>query len=140
MIGRARFRQLLVGSYWLYADASLEHPLSVSLVGAKPALLPGISGALEVEGEIDAKGLADHQPLSGSVELDRWRPLGARYALETRSNEGRPLRLVASKQVSLREPLWSASIVRGELLEEGPVARVELRIDYRRQLRSLVWG
>lgn len=142
MIGRTRFGQVLVGSYRLATDPRLEHPLSVRLDGTKAALLPGVSAPIEVEGEIDARGLADSKALSGRVRLDPWRPFAAHYELDFSSNDGAAMVLRASKKLTLRDPLWSSSTVRGEIFDDRgrAVARLELRIDYRRELRKWVLG
>lgn len=140
MIGRARFRQTLVGSFREVAAGSAERPICLELEAAEPALLPGLRREIAVRGRCDAKGLADARPLTGRVLLGAWSPFAAEYRLETSSNQGLPLAVFARRKLSLREPLWSASTVSGELSDgEGRrLASLELRIDFRREIRRWV--
>ena len=139
MIRRFNFRQTLVGSYRPFGDASIDRPLAVTLVAARPRLLPPASGRLDVIGEIDAPGLADSRPLSGTLEAPRFRLGVSRYELSFDANDGSRLALRASREPSLRQPVFSLSRVAGTIVDDaGHVLwDVELRLDYRDSLSRL---
>jgi len=135
MIALSRFRQTLVGSYRLGGD-DRERPLSLEIAQSQASLLPKLGGGLAVEGQIDAKGLADRRAVRGRVLLDRWMPLRSRYELELEANDGAKLTLSGERRPEARTPFWSASTVGGEIRDSNGavVARFELRIDYRQGL------
>ncbi len=135
MIALSRFRQSLVGSYRL-ADDDREQPLTLEIAATQPSFLPKLAGGLAVEGEIDAKGLADRRKVSGRVVLEPLIPFANRYELELVATDGRRLHLTAERRPDARSPFSSASTVHGEIRDAARlvVARFELRLDYRRGL------
>jgi hypothetical protein len=141
VIGLSRFRQSLTGSYRAPGDLA-EHPLSLELRGLRSSLIPGLHGQIQVEGEIDAKGLAGRQPVQGAVELQRLFPFAASYSLVFRADDGRELRLVGQRKPAWPELLYSASRVSGRVVDsEGrEVAKLELRLDFRREISRWVQG
>jgi hypothetical protein len=139
MIGLSRFRQSLSGSLKLPDDAT-ERPLAVELRGVRPALVPGLGGAVEVEGRIAARGIAEDQPVRGVVRFRRLTPLAAGYSLSFRSDDGRPLELTAERRANWSELVFSASRVTGQIVDADGrlVASFELRLDFRRDLSRWV--
>lgn len=140
MIRLARFHQELVGSYQLTSEPGRERPLSVELGGLGETLVPGLGGPIEVRGRIDAKELADDRAIEGRVELHPWLPFTARYELSFSSNDGSPLSLAAERRAELSNLVFSASRVKGRILdaERNPIGSFELRIDFRRDISRLV--
>jgi hypothetical protein len=140
MIRRFNFRQTLVGSYRPVGDTRVDRPLALTLVAARPRLLPPASGKLDVIGEIDAPGIADNRPLSGTLEARRFRLGVSRYDLQFDANDGARLTLRAARDPSLRQPLLSLSRVMGAILDEDgrTLWDVELRLDYRDSLSRLL--
>lgn len=132
MIRRFAFRQTLVGSY-RELDSTVDRSLVLTLSAERARLLPPMSGRLAVVGEIDARDLADHRALRGSVDAPRWQLGATRYELEFSANDGRRLRLSAAREPRLREPVWSLTRVLGAILDEAGQRcwDVELRLDYR---------
>jgi len=139
MIGLARFRQSLSGSMKLPDDAT-ERPLGVELHGVRPGLVPGLGGHVEVEGRIDARGIAEDQSLSGVVRFRHLAPFAASYSLSFRADDGRRLELSAERRTRWSELVFSASRVTGRIVDaEGKlVATVELRLDFRRDFSRWV--
>lgn len=127
---------MLVGSYALVADPERQQPLSLRLESERPRLMPALGGALEVSGEIDARGLADRRTVRGTLVTS---PLSADYDLGFSSNAGHELRLRAARRGRWRDPLFSLSRVLGTLSDADgrEIARVELRLDFRQALRLL---
>ncbi len=142
MIGLFREQHALEGSFRFEASPGEEHPIALRLRARRARVLPKLGGSTLLEGEIDAPGFADRRPVEGRVETSAWQPLARRYELELVSNDGRRCRLLAESRPRARDLLWSASNLGGEILDaEGRVlARVGLRIDYRRDLKRLLVG
>ncbi len=125
---------MLVGSY--EDGGGRERPATLVLEGKEARLLPRLSGSIEVEGRLDADGIARDRSVRGRVFF-RARSLAERYELELLDDAGRPLSLALERRPKLADLLFSSSSVQGELRDaEGrSVARLALRIDYRRELR-----
>jgi hypothetical protein len=123
VIQRFAFEQTLVGSYELESEPSVEQPLVLSLHSERTRSIPPLSGALEVSGEIDARGLADRRPARGRLSAPRFALGFSRYELEFEDNSGRALRLRASRQTLSR--------FLGSIVDPcgAPVASLELRLD-----------
>lgn len=142
MIGPFRSRIVLAGSFALAESARIERPLLISLSEPRARVLPRLGGRIRVEGEIDAPGFADHKPVKGRVETELLRPMSARYEIEFENDAGQACRLLAARRPNPRDLLFSASSVSGEIVDrEGrSLARVALRLDYRRDLKRLLVG
>jgi hypothetical protein len=140
MIGLFRQRQILAGSVALAATPGVSRPLSLTLCHRRARLLPRLRGPVEVDGEIDAPGFASKRPVRGRVENDALRPLSARYEIEFENDAGMACRLLASRRADLRDLVWSASTVTGEVFDgDGRLlATVTLRLDYRGEIKRLL--
>jgi hypothetical protein len=136
LIGPLALEQTLVGSHRALDELAIEQPLSLCLRAREQGLARLLSGRIEVEGEIDARGIADRRALRGTVSSPRWQLGASEYELELEANDGRRLWLRARREPRLRAPLWSLSRVVGTLSEADgrAVATVELRLDFRRAL------
>lgn len=136
MIRREPFRQTLVGSWVAEGAGGAGLPASLELCGTRPLLLPGLGRSIAVEGQLDAKGLCERRPVRGRVTFDRWAPLAASYDLELSLPDGTACRLHGQRRKDIGGFLSAVSSVHADLVDAGgrPVARFELRFDYRKDL------
>lgn len=136
------FRETMTGT-WHRLDAPRdERPIAFTLraevFGLARFLLKPVA---EISGEIDARGLADHRPLRGTMEID---PVFGRrivYAFSFPDNEGVDHRFHGEKEIEPHRLVSTmttlpGSIWQGEREVARAVLRFHLRDDLLRFLRS----
>jgi hypothetical protein len=139
-----QFNETMAGSYHLASAPSEERPMSFTV---RARSLGGLRGLLrgpeaEIEGEIDAEGLADHRYLRGRLDLALLRDGTLGYAFQFTANDGRRCAFEAKKKVRAGDVLESMTVLPGRLLAEGgeeigaALLRFDLRSDLLRFLRS----
>ncbi len=91
---------------------------------------------MEIEGEIDAEGFADHKHLRGSLGLDVLRTRTLPYAFRFTANDGATYSFEGMKTVSTTELAESMTVLPGSIKDEGgaEVGRALLRFDLRSDL------
>jgi hypothetical protein len=131
------FRETMAGGFRLHDRPDEERPLSFTIRARSPRLGRFVrSPVVEVEGEFDAEGFADHQPLRGTLGLDLLRSGTLPYALRFPGNDGARYRFVGKKVASLLHPVASMTDLPGVLLdEEGrEIGQSFVRFDARHDL------
>lgn len=142
MIG-LEFRETMAGSYHLASAPAEELPMSFTI----RARSRGLGGFLrrpvtEIEGEVDAEGLADHRYLRGSLELDVLRTGTLVYDFRFTANDGRRCAFEGKKTLRPSDLLESMTVLPGRIVVEGgeeigeALLRFDLRSDLLRFLRS----
>ena len=142
MIG-LEFRETMAGSYHLAASPLDERPMSFTI----RARSRGLAGLLskpeaDIEGEVDAEGLADHRHLHGRLGLDILRTRELVYDFRFTDNEGRRCAFAGKKTVRLDDLVETMTVLPGKILGEGgeeigeALLRFDLRSDLLRFLRS----
>jgi hypothetical protein len=129
------FRETMAGGFRLSARPDEERPLSFTIRAVSPRLGRFVrSPVVEVEGEFDAEGFADHQPVRGTLGLDLLRTGRLAYALSFPGNDGAHYRFEGTKTASLRHPVASMTDLPGRLLDEAgrEVGQAFVRFDARR--------
>ena len=134
------FRETMAGSYRLAGDA-VERPMSFT-IRARSARWRSFLGRpeVEIEGEVDAEGFADHRHLRGTLGMDPLRTRRLPYAFEFTANDGRRCRFVGEKTLSLAHLTESMTVLPGALRDEHGVeiGRALLRFDLARDLASFL--
>lgn len=137
------FCETMAGSFHLTEAPSDERPMSFTLRARSRPLLDFLRRPeVEIEGEIDAEGFADHRRLSGKLGLDVVRTRTLPYAFEFTANDGRRCSFEGHKTVHVDDLLESMSVLPGTLLAEGgavlgqALLRFDLRSDLLRFLKS----
>lgn len=126
------FAETMAGSFRLSGER--ERPMSFTIRARSRSL--GRFAArreVEIEGEVDAEGFADHRPLRGTLGMDVLATGKLPYAFDFTDNRGRAHRFVGQKVVRLRDLVGSMTNLRGALLDENghEVGEAELRFDLR---------
>ncbi len=122
MIG-IRFEETMSGSLRL-ADGTppAERAFSFTVEARGRRLSHLWSGApLDLAGELDLAGSASRVSVRGTLSVE---PIGGRrlvYELFWRDAEGSPHRFFGKKDLTLRHPLASMTILRGTVYREGDV-------------------
>ena len=129
--------ETMAGGYRLDAaeDAHLDLPISLQIELHASSWRSLTRGQLELQGELDAGGFADHKTVSGTLRL-RGRTL--RYAFVFQDNQGEPFRFVERRMLRLGGLPSEMTVLRGRFEDARGrvVGRVLLRIDLRTQLSS----
>jgi hypothetical protein len=137
------FCETMAGSFHLVETPSDQRPMSFTIRARSRRLLDFLRRPeVEIEGEIDAQGFADHRRLTGKLGLDVVRTGTLPYAFEFTANDGRRCTFEGRKTVRANDLLESMSILPGTLLGEGgavlgqALLRFDVRSDLLRFLRS----
>jgi hypothetical protein len=135
------FRETMAGSYHLVERPGDERPMSFTIRARSGGLLRFLRRPeVEIEGEIDAQGLADHRYLRGTLGLDVVRTGELPYAFRFTGNDGAAYVFEGKKTVSARELAESMTVLPGAIKDERGVeiARALLRFDLRSDLAKFL--
>jgi hypothetical protein len=134
------FSETMSGSYRLADSQDEERPLSFSVRARSRSWLRFLRDpVMDIEGEVDAEGLADHKHLRGTLGLYLVKDGTLSYAFAFRDNGGRRCAFEGKKRVSLGSLPESMTVLPGRLLREGaPIAEAHLRFDLRGDLVDFV--
>lgn len=137
------FCETMAGSFHLVESPADERPMSFTIRARSRGLLDFLRRPeVEIEGEIDAEGFADHRYLSGRLGLDLARTGTLPYSFEFTANDGRRCAFAGRKTVRPRDLLASMTVLPGVLVGDGgavlgeALLRFDLRSDLLRFLRS----
>jgi hypothetical protein len=137
------FRETMAGSFHLAATPSDERPMSFTIRARSGRLRDFLRNPeVEIEGEVDAEGFADHRRLEGRLGLYLVRAGTLPYAFHFTANDGRRCSFVGKKTVVLRDLVESMTVLPGAILGEGgetlgeALLRFDVRSDLLRFLRS----
>jgi hypothetical protein len=131
------FRETMAGSFHYVAKPDEEHPISFSVRAKSPPLLRFLRRPeVEIEGEIDAPGLADHRCLRGTLGMDVVRTGTLPYAFRFTGNDDKPYVFEGKKTYAVRELVESMTVLPGVIKDEAgsEIARALLRFDARSDL------
>ena len=130
------FSETMAGSYHLLEAPHDERPISFTIRARAPSWLGFLRRPeVEIEGEVDAEGFADHRLLRGTLGMDVIRTRTLPYAFEFTSNDGRACRFEGKKTIHAGELTISMTVLPGSIVAGGEeVGRAVLRFDLQRQL------
>ena len=130
------FRETMTGSYELHGDGTRPRSMSFTIRARTGGLLGFVRRPVaEIEGEIDAEGLADHRLLRGTLDMDVVRKGELAYAFTFAANDGAACAFQGKKTVVLAELRESMTVLPGVILRGGAeIARAVLRFDLRGDL------
>lgn len=142
MIG-LEFRETMAGSYHLASAPDEERPMSFTIRARSSGLAGFIRRPVaEIEGEVDAEGLADHRYLRGRLEMDLLRTGMLVYDFRFTDNAGQGCAFEGRKTVRLDDLLETMTVLPGRIVREGgeeigeALLRFDLRSDLLRFLKS----
>ncbi|MGK4009266.1 hypothetical protein WMF31_42090 [Sorangium sp. So ce1036] len=137
------FCETMAGSFHLVESPADERPMSFTIRARSRGLRKFLRRPeVEIEGEIDAEGFADHRYLSGRLGLDVARTGTLPYAFEFTANDGRRCAFAGRKTLRAGDLLSSMTVLPGVLVTDGgavigeALLRFDLRSDLLRFLRS----
>jgi hypothetical protein len=140
------FRETMAGSFHLLSHPDDERPMSFTIRARSRPLLSFLRRpVVEIEGEVDAEGFADHRHLRGSLGLDVLRTKTMPYAFRFTANDGAIYSFIGKKTITPRELALSMTVLPGSIVdEEGrevgrALLRFDLRSDLGRFLKSFRW-
>lgn len=131
------FRETMAGSFHLLSDPGSERPMSFTIRARSRPLLSFLRRPeVEIEGEVDAEGFADHRRLKGTLGLDVVRTGTLPYDFRFTANDGKAYAFVGKKTLSLRDLAHSISVLPGRIVGEDGVTIGDalLRFDLRSDL------
>jgi hypothetical protein len=129
------FAETMTGTWWPESTGGDggERPLSFTLRARSRSLVGGVA---EVEGTLEADGLATGAAVTGTLTIRPLRERVIRYELAFTDDGGRPLRLVGQKDLRASRPLASLTTLPAQIVgDDGrPIAGCRLRFQLRTQL------
>jgi hypothetical protein len=131
------FRETMAGSYHLLSAPDDERPMSFTIRAKARSILSFLRRPeVEIDGEVDAEGFADHRRLSGTLGIDVVRTGTLPYSFRFTSNDGKPYVFSGKKTLSARELAHSITMLPGSLYDEAgaEIGRALLRFDMRSDL------
>jgi hypothetical protein len=136
------FQETMTGSFRL-AGEPRERALSFTVRARSPRVRAFLTRPeVEMEGEVDAEGFADHRLLRGTLGLDMIRTRTMPYALHFTANDGKAYSFVGKKTLHAASMVESLTVLPGAILDAGGAAvgeallRFDLKSDLVRFLRS----
>lgn len=135
------FRETMAGSFHLLSDPEDERPMSFTIRARSRPLLSFLRRPeVEIEGEVDAEGFADHRHLRGKLGLDVWRTRTLPYAFRFTANDGEICSFIGEKTISPSELALSITVLPGSIMDEAgrEIGRALLRFDLRSDLMRFV--
>lgn len=130
------FQETMTGSYVL-AGTEAERPMAFTVVARTQPLLSFLRRPeAELQGEVDAEGLADHRPLRGTLALSVLRRRTLEYLFRFTGNDDAAYAFDGTKHVDVMDLAESMTVLPGNIrAEDGTlVARAVLRFDLRSDL------
>ena len=130
------FYETMAGSFRLRGEAR-DRPMSFT-VRARSARWRSFfeRPEVEIEGEIDAEGFADHRHARGTLGFDPLRTRTLPYAFRFVGNDGASYSFAGQKDIYLARLVESMTVLPGAILDAAgaPVGEALLRFDLRRDL------
>lgn len=135
------FRETMAGSFHLLDRPDEERPMSFTIRARSGGFLSFLRRPeVEIEGEIDAEGFADHRYLRGTLGLDPIRTGTLPYAFRFKGNDEAAYSFEGKKTLSISEFAQSMTVLPGSILDEGgrEIGRALLRFDLRSDLKKFL--
>lgn len=136
------FQETMAGSFRLSGDA-LDRAMSFSIRARSFTWASFLRRPeVEIEGEVDAEGFADHRYLHGTLGMDPLRTRTLPYAFRFSSNDGAPHSFAGTKVIRAASLVESMTVLPGAILDASgrtvgeALLRFDLRGDLARFLRS----
>lgn len=136
------FYETMVGGFHLLGEPR-ERPMSFTIRARSSTWTSFLRRPqVEIEGEVDAEGFADHRYLRGTLGLDPLRTGTLPYAFHFAANDGAPHRFTGEKTIRAGSLVQSMTVLPGAILDAGgegvgeALLRFDLRSDLGRFLRS----
>ena len=132
-----KFDETMSGWYALTDAPEERNPLSFTVRAQADSLLRYLQDQrMRLEGTLEARGLADHVPIEGTMILAPLTRGIIRYEFGFTGNDGHPYRFAGQKNVSLRSLVRTLVELPAEILDAGGsvVANSLTRFDLRSDL------
>jgi hypothetical protein len=130
------FHETMAGSFRLRGEAR-DRPMSFTVRARSPRWLSFLRRPeVEIEGEIDAEGFADHRYCRGTLGMDPLRTRTLPYAFTFIANDGATYTFEGKKTLHLASMVESMTVLPGAILDaaRAPVGEALLRFDLRGDL------
>ena len=126
------FHETMTGSLRLLGEAK-EAPMSFTIRARSQRLWASVGAKIEIEGEVDAEGFADHRLLRGSIDAGAIFHRRIPYAFEFTGNDGAIYAFSGEKTLTPGALVVSFSVLPGEIrsMSGALVGRALLRFDVR---------
>ena len=133
------FFETMAGGFRL--EGAPERPMSFTIrARSKPLLAFARRREVEIEGEIDAEGFADHRHLRGTLGLDPLFTKKLPYSFSFKANDGADYSFVGQKTFGKGRLIEAATVLPGRIVDATgrTVAEALLRFDLRGDLASFL--
>jgi hypothetical protein len=132
--------QTMSGTYHTLAEPGVERPMSITVRARVHDLRKFVlDPTAEIEGEVDAEGLADHRPLRGTLEINPILRGKLIYDFAFPDNAERQCRFHGEQDLeALRLVQTMTTLAGGIFVSEEEHARAVLRFQVRKDLVKLL--
>ena len=130
------FRETMSGSYHRLDAPGVEKPMSFTIRADIATIVRfAIDPTAQIQGEVDAEGLADHKPLRGTMEINPFLKRKVVYDFHFPDNTGTECRFHGEKEVEPLRLAESMTTLPGSIFAgEREVARAVLRFALKQDL------
>ena len=130
------FYETMAGSFHLLGELR-ERAMSFTIRARSPKWRSFLRRPeVEIEGEVDAEGFADHRYLRGTLGMDPVRTRTLPYAFRFTANDGASYAFEGKKTLYVSRLVESVTVLPGAILDAAgaPVGEALLRFDLRSDL------
>lgn len=118
MLPGFRFEEKMAGRYHLLAEPGAERAIDFTLTARSGGLASFLRRPeVQVEGEANLEGFADHKPAHGTMLIDLLVGRRIRYDFEFRANDGKTYRFTGQKDVDVARLVETMSTLPAGLLD-----------------------
>ena len=132
-----KFRETMSGSYHLASAPDHERAMSFTIAARAYDIGRYLRDrTVQIEGEVDLEGFADHRPMRGTMLLDPLLGKRVRYVFDFEANDGRKCTFDGEKNVELLRFMETITTLPGEIRDAAgrTIGSAKLRFDARSDL------
>ncbi len=137
------FRETMSGTFRLLGDDERERPMTFTIRARALSMAAFLKKpSVDIEGEVDASGFADHRHLRGTLGMDILRTGELPYEFQFKGNDGQSYTFSGKKTISAADLVSSMTVLPGALYDQDgrQIGTALLRFDLLRDLVKFLLG
>lgn len=137
------FRETMSGTFRLLGDDERERPMTFTIRARTLSMAAFLKKpSVDIEGEVDASGFADHRHLRGTLGMDILRTGELPYEFQFKGNDGQSYTFSGKKTISAADLVSSMTVLPGALYDQDgrQIGTALLRFDLLRDLVKFLLG
>lgn len=137
------FRETMSGTFRLLGADERERPMTFTIRARALSMAAFLKKpSVDIEGEVDASGFADHRHLRGTLGMDILRTGELPYEFQFKGNDGQSYTFSGKKTISAADLVSSMTVLPGALYDQDgrQIGTALLRFDLLRDLVKFLLG